>query len=213
MNPRTATLILLLGCLPPSQLMAQQELEVPEMTLKRSVWQNGIGTGFAEGALSIETKLVRGLGTDQGGSRVNHDLWLGQLLLGTILMEPCRPNRWYGGNLELTGQLIGGAQDHPEPAFFVAGNVGLRYHLSAIGRVVPFLTASIGISGTDIGEPDLSGTFQFNEQVGGGLRYFLSERRAIVLEYFFQHISNGSTSLPNHGANSHMFSLGFAWLY
>ena len=178
-----------------------------------TIWRAGIGEGFVKGAQSIELKLSRGFGVNRGGPKLAHDLWLGHVQWGMMLDDQWGKGHWYGGNLEVIGQLFGGAQDDPEPAYVVQFNGGLRYHFATGGRLVPFLAASVGAGATDIGLPDLSTTFQFNEQIGGGVRYFLDRHRAITLEYFRQHLSNASIKSPNHGVTSHCVSLGFAWLF
>lgn len=179
----------------------------------RSVWQAGIGEGFVAGAMSFEAKLSRGFGVSALGSLVAHDFWLSHAQLGYVPFDVWGEGRWYGGNLELTGQLMAGFQDQPESAYFFALDVGARYHFATGGRLMPFIAGNVGVSATDIGGPDLSGVFQFNEQIGAGVRYFINDRQAIVLEYFLQHISNAGISYPNKGANTHFVSLGFAWLF
>lgn len=179
----------------------------------RSIWQAGIGEGFVAGAMSFEAKLSRGFGVSALGSLVAHDFWLSHAQLGYVPFDVWGEGRWYGGNLELTGQLMAGFQDQPESAYFFALDVGARYHFATGGRLMPFIAGNVGVSATDIGGPDLSGVFQFNEQIGAGVRYFINDRQAIVLEYFLQHISNAGISYPNKGANTHFVSLGFAWLF
>jgi len=187
------------------------------LTLKpagaRSIWQAGIGEGFVAGAMSFEAKLSRGFGVSALGSLVAHDFWLSHAQLGYVPFDVWGEGRWYGGNLELTGQLMAGFQDQPESAYFFALDVGARYHFATGGRLMPFIAGNVGVSATDIGGADLSGVFQFNEQIGAGVRYFINDRQAIVLEYFLQHISNAGISYPNKGANTHFVSLGFAWLF
>lgn len=184
-----------------------------EPAVDPSIWQTGIGDGFVAGALSFEAKLSRGFGVSALGSLVAHDFWLVHAQLGYVPFDVWGEGRWYGGNLELTSQLMAGFQDRPKSAYFFALNVGARYHLATGGRLSPFIAGSIGVSATDIEGPDLSGVFQFNEQIGAGVRYFINDRQAIVLEYFLQHISNAGISDPNKGANTHFVSLGFAWLF
>ena len=200
-----------------SAAMAADQPE-PSITLEpvedeRAIWLDGIGSGFAKGAKSFELKLSRAWGVNRGGPTVAHDLWFVHAQLGHILHDTWGRGHWYGGNFEVTGLLFGGIQDHPEMAYFIGLNGGLRYHFATGGRLTPFLAASIGASATDIGEPDLGGVFQFNEQYGAGLRYFLNDRQAITLEYFSQHMSNARITQPNHGVNAHAVCIGFTWLF
>jgi hypothetical protein len=178
-----------------------------------SPWSGSIGDGFLKGARSFELKLSRGFGVNGHGPELAHDFWFGHGQMGYVLHDVWAADSWYGGNLEVTGQLFGGWQDHPDNAYFIGLNTGLRYHFATGGRLDPFIAGSIGVSLTDIGLPDLSTKFEFNEQIGAGVRYFLNDRKAVVLEYFAQHISNGSIRRPNNGVNAHFVSLGFSWFY
>jgi lipid A 3-O-deacylase len=209
--------LMLLPFMPTAVTAAEPIVDNVGLTLEpagnRSIWQAGIGEGFVAGAMSFEAKLSRGFGVSALGSEVAHDLWLVHAQLGYVPFDAWGEGRWYGGNLELTSQLMAGFQDRPQSAYFFALDVGARYHFATGGRLVPFIAGSIGVSATDIGGPDLSGVFQFNEQIGAGVRYFINDRQAIVLEYFLQHISNAGISYPNKGANTHFVSLGFAWLF
>jgi hypothetical protein len=51
-------------------------------------------------------------------------------------------------------------------------------------------------------------TRNFNEQVGVGLRIGGSTGRGAVVGYRFQHISNGSRSIPSPGINTHLVFVG-----
>lgn len=205
-------------CLVASSHVHAADKEQPGITLepptKRSeIWQDSVGDGFLEGAQSITLKISRGFGVAGGGPKNAHDLWYLQGQFGTVLNDTWGKGHWYAGNLEFTGQLIAGLQDHPETAYFFGLNGGLRYQFATGGRLNPFIAGSFGIAATDIGEPDLSTIFEFNEQIGAGLRYYLNDHQAITFEYFVQHISNADIREPNGGVNAHFISLGFAWLF
>jgi hypothetical protein len=144
---------------------------------------------------------------------VSHDLWLTQIQGGWMLTDVIEPDYWFGGNIEGVGQLLVGGADHPEGAYFLGLNAGLRYHFRTGTRIDPFIAGFFGLSMTDIGKPDLSGTFQFNESVGAGARYFVSEHHALALEYALWHVSNGGRRDPNFGVTAHVVSLGFGWMF
>jgi hypothetical protein len=177
------------------------------------VWHGEIGDGFAKGARSLEVKVSRAFGTTAMGSNAAHDLWLAQVQAGLMLADVMEPKYWFGGNLEGLAQITAGGQDRPHAAYFTSLNAGLRYHFRTGTAVVPFLTGSFGIGITDIDDPDATGKFQFNEQGGVGLRYFLNREQAITVEYGLWHISNGGMREPNDGVNAHVFTVGFGWLF
>jgi hypothetical protein len=168
---------------------------------------------FRKLAPSVEVKLARAFGTTETGSVQAHDLWLTAIQGGVMLTDVLCKNRWFGGNVEAIGLLMAGGQDSPEAAYFVGLNGGLGYHFHTGTFLDPFIRGSVGIAGTDAGEPDLGGKFQFNEQIGAGARFLLNEHHAITIEYAYWHVSNGGIREPNSGINAHLVSIGFAWLF
>jgi len=73
---------------------------------------------------------------------------------------------------------------------------------------VPFVNLGAGLSLTDIRGVDLSTAFEFNDQIGAGVHYFLSEDSAVTLQYRWFHLSNAGIRLPNNGTNMQMVVLG-----
>jgi predicted porin len=108
---------------------------------------------------------------------------------------------------------MAGGQDDPHAAYLVALNAGLRYHFRTGTRFVPFIGGTVGIALSDIDDADATGKFQFNQQVGGGVRYFFDKSTAVTLDYAIWHVSNAGLAEPNDGVNAHIFSLGLTWLF
>ena len=169
--------------------------------------------GFRKGIRTVEAKVGRVFGTTQGGSDVAHDLWVTQLQFGLMLSDVLVPDQWFAGNFEGTSHLLLAAQDNPDSGFLTGLDLGLRYHFLTRTRFVPFLAGSIGVGVTDIGAPDLSGKFQFNEQIGVGMRYFVNRTSALGIEYSLFHVSNGGIRHPNGGITAHVVSLGLSYLF
>jgi hypothetical protein len=175
--------------------------------------ESSVGDGFQKHSSSVEVKLIRAFGTTETGSVRSHNMWLTEIQGGLMLTDVVAGDHWWGGNVEGLAQFMIGGQDHPEGAYFTGLNGGLSYHVRTGTPVDPFVSGSIGIAATDVGPPDLSGTFQFNEQIGAGARYLLSKRHAITIAYAYWHVSNGGIREPNDGINAHLLSIGFAWLF
>lgn len=184
-----------------------------ETSPETTIWQGEIGDGFRKRTRTVEFKISRAFGTTEMGSKDSHDLWFAHLQGGLMLSGPLAQDRWFGGNIEGTLQLLGAMQDNPDSGYLTGVNFGLRYHFNTHTPIVPFLAGSIGVGATDIGSPDLSGTFQFNEEVGAGARYFFSRNTALSLEYAILHVSNGGIQDPNHGITAHMVTLGLSFLF
>lgn len=66
-----------------------------------------------------------------------------------------------------------------------------------------------GATATDIRQPDLSTTFEFNLQGGGGLHYFLRNDLALTFQWRFIHLFNAGIKFPNTGVNNSTFLPGF----
>lgn len=76
----------------------------------------------------------------------------------------------------------------------------LRWSGSRYGTLRPYLEGGIGlrlVSGTHIGERQLSTAFQFGERIGTGFSFGPQDRYEAGL--FVQHVSNGGIKKPNSG--------------
>jgi lipid A 3-O-deacylase len=177
------------------------------------IWENGIGSGFKKDTFQTGFFLGIGFGSKVLGSSVVHDLSLASVNVGWIFADNLAQNKWYRGNWELTGELFSGAQFHPEIRYIVGITPLLRYNFVTGGRWVPFVNLGSGVSLTDIGRPDLGGTFQFVSQGGGGLHYFFRRDAALTVEHRWVHVSNAGIKEPNFGANTQMFMAGIAWFF
>ena len=118
-------------------------------------------------------------------------------MLGRVMGE----GHWYRGNWELRGELFTGAQFSPDREWFVGFTPHLRYNFATGTRLIPFIDGGAGVTATSIGPPDLSGTFEFNLQAGGGALYFLSDHLALSVEARYVHWSCAGISDPNLGLN------------
>jgi len=202
-----------LVCIAVTALLAQSDVPATMDSQADSIWQNEVGNGFKKRAKSFEIKASRAFGTTDTGSSDAHDLWLGQLQFGIMLADVMEPDYWFGGNLEALGILIAGGQERPHAAYYTGANIGLRYHFRTGTPLVPFLAGSIGMGISDIDDVDATGKFQFNEQIGAGLRYFFDPTKAVTIDYGLWHISNGGFQEPNNGVNAHVFSIGFSVMF
>jgi opacity protein-like surface antigen len=69
------------------------------------------------------------------------------------------------------------------------------------------------VTATSIGPPDLSGTFEFNLQAGGGIQWFVKDNIAISIEGRYVHWSCAGISNPNLGLNGATGFLGLAFFF
>jgi len=188
----------------------QHEAFAPQPT---GIWQDGIGSGFRKNTMQSGFLVGGGFGKSAFGGREAHDLSLGAANAGWILTDVIGKDYFFKGNLEVIGELFGGAEFHPHTRYLTGVNALLRYNIATGTRWVPFLTCGAGLTLTDIGHPDLSGTFQFDPQGGVGTHYFFRENVAFTAEWRWLHLSNAGISEPNHGTNTQMFMGGITWFF
>jgi opacity protein-like surface antigen len=172
-----------------------------EIVQGHSIWQTAIGQGFRHDAQSLTVSVGATKGVEIFGSRQTHDLALFSLTYGHMLTGLLGEGHWYCGNLEIRAELFTGAQFSPETEWLVGLTPHLRYHFATGTRWVPFFDAGAGVTATGIGPPDLSGTFEFNLQAGGGVEWFIKDNLALSLEARYVHWSCGGINQPNLGLN------------
>ncbi len=176
---------------------AQESFE----TARPAIWQNGVGNGFEPGTRSFAVEAGANYGLAAFGSREAHHLALVDLSYGKVFGKVMGQEHWYRGNLEWRVQLFGGAEFSPDEEWLIGLTPHLRYNFATGTRWVPFFDLGAGVTATGIGPPDLSNTFEFNLQGGGGVQWFFAENLAATVEVRYLHMSCGGISHPNYGLN------------
>jgi hypothetical protein len=162
---------------------------------------------------NIGFTLGAGFGVKAMGSAQAHGLTDASIHVGKLLASDS-PTQWaLLRRLELAGELWTGAQYHPDTAYLVGFTPVARYHFLPGSRLAPFVDAGAGVTGTDIRHPDLSTTFEFNLQTGGGVQWFWRENAALTLQARYVHLSNAGIDSPNNGVNTFLFSSGLTWFF
>jgi lipid A 3-O-deacylase len=182
-------------------------------TQQSSIWKTDVGGGFRKNILDAGLTAGSGFGLNILGSKQSHELALVYGHMGWMATDVLFKDRWYQGNLELWGEVFAGRQNHPEKDDVYGLTIGPRYHFITGSRWVPFVDAGAGVSGTDIGEPDLGSKFEFNLQLGAGTHYFFLDNFALTLQVRGIHLSDAYIKLPNHGANALLFLVGATYFF
>ena len=172
-----------------------------------------MGEGFNKGAEELGFSAGAGLGAKVFGGGRYHDWYLGAVQYGWVISGVVERDHWYRGNWELLGEAFGGRQFVPEAADFAGIAPLLRYNFAPGHRWVPFIDAGAGLTYTDIRDRDLSADFEFNLQLGVGVRYFLRDDLALTVQYRFIHISDAGITSPNLGVNNNTVLLGMSWFF
>jgi lipid A 3-O-deacylase len=177
------------------------------------IWENGVGEGFRSTVKTFSIEPGVALGMKIFGSRQAHDLALISLSYGHMLGPVIGEGHWYCGNPELRIELFAGGEYSPESESFVGLTPHLRYNFATGTRWIPFFDLGAGVSATSIGPPDLSGTFEFNLQLGGGVHWFLRDNLALTSEVKYLHMSCAGIHPPNLGLNSVAWMIGVTWFF
>jgi lipid A 3-O-deacylase len=185
----------------------------PAQPTGSSVWMDHIGLGLEKGTMEADLSLGASVGAHIFGGSETHDFALAKLMFGLVLSDEVAKEHWYRGQWEVLGEVFGGGQFEPGNAYVVGVTPGLRYDFATGTRWVPFFDAGAGASATDIGHPDLGGTFQFNLQTGPGLHYFVAKNAAITIQYRYLHLSSAGLEKPNNGVNTSVFYVGMGWFF
>ena len=147
------------------------------------------------------------------GSEQHHYLAMGSLAYGHMLGHVLGEGHWWRGNPELRLELFSGAQFDPDTRWFVGLTPHLRYNFATGTRWIPFVDGGAGVTATSIGRPDLSGTFEFNLQPGGGVLWFIKDNLALDLEARYVHWSDAGINHPNLGLNGVTGLLGLTYFF
>ena len=174
---------------------------------------SGGGHGLREGALHTGLDLGEGLGAVGFHTPFDHDIAIASLHLDRVLSPLVARGTWYSGHWEWLNEVFGGTQYYPMSRYVCGVMMGLRYDVATGTRWVPFAEAGVGLTATDIGGPDLSGNFQFNDQAGFGFYYFFRDDLAVTVHYRWLHLSNGGLIPPNHGINTQTLLGGLTWFF
>ncbi|HWV98145.1 MAG TPA: acyloxyacyl hydrolase [Candidatus Acidoferrum sp.] len=121
---------------------------------------------------------------------------------------------FFRGNFEVAGEGFGSGI-FVGPGSYIAGvTLWGRYNFVRPGcRWVPYAQAGAGMVSTDIDRGIVGQPFNFNLDLGAGVRWFIRPQWALNFEYRFQHISNANTGKKNLGINADGPVLGISYLF
>jgi len=177
------------------------------------IWEEGIGAAYREDVLEAGFAVGAGPGLEVIGSTEEHDLAQLSGRFGWVFAGPIGAGMLLGGRPELLWEAFWTEQFQPEVRAGIGGSVGIRWNFLSRSRWVPYIDWQMGMGWTDIGEPDLTGKFQFNLRPGIGSHFFLRDDLALTLEARWFHMSNAGLHAPNHGTNTLLFMVGFGWFF
>jgi len=136
------------------------------------------------------------------------------LQLGYMLGDVKRKG-WWRGNLELAAEGFGNAVFEGPGGYIAGATLWLRYNFVPRWSpgLVPYVEAGAGVVSTDIDHHIVGQPFNFNLDLGVGMRYFIARDWALDLECRYQHISNANLGRKNLGINSIGPVLGISYFF
>ena len=94
-----------------------------------------------------------------------------------------------------------------------AAPLGLQVNFRPRKKIQPFVGSSGGFLYFNERTPNFVGTrFAFTADVGGGVEFRLSHKRAVTVGYKYYHISNGDRGIENPGFDNNLFYFGYTFL-
>jgi hypothetical protein len=107
-----------------------------------------------------------------------------------------------GDRLEYAAALDGFQYLTPTGYFVGLMPLGARYAIGN-GRIHPYASLELGFGWTDLEElREISRRFNFQFQVGMGVRGQVTEKSAWTVDVLYAHVSNAGTVHPNLGLNA-----------
>lgn len=90
--------------------------------------------------------------------------------------------------------------------------LGFKVNFSQQSWIKPFVAASVGFLyfQDDVPVPR-SSRFNFTPEIGLGVQFFLTPKRALTIGYKLHHMSNANTGRSNPGMDSHVIYAGFSF--
>lgn len=164
---------------------------------------------------SIEWGILAGgaLPIDAHTARSDRRLSLLAVEIGRIVSKP-HGRGVVAGQFEILMQVMPIAVRGPEDFWGVGlSPLFFRWNFSGTRRVRPFAEVSGGLMLIDWDTPGPGRIARnFNEQAGLGIRIGHGSGRGVIVGYRYQHISNGSPSLPSPAVDTHLVYAGFSMI-
>lgn len=165
-------------------------------------------TAYRKG--SIDWSVIAGgaLPVDLLAARSDRRLSLAAVEVGRIMSAPLGPGA-LGGQFEILLQVMPVVVRGPEEFWGVGISPIFRWSFTGWKGLRPFAELSAGLMLIEWDTPEAGRVGRnFNQQMGVGARIGNPSGRALIAGYRFQHISNGSPSLPSPAVDTHLIYVG-----
>ena len=133
--------------------------------------------------------------------------------LGYLPFKPLAAGTPVYGAFEIGVEPLYQQYISPKQSYFAGLGATFRYHFLGIGRIVPYAELAGFAGRTNLKITEIRSDFSFMLYGGVGASYFVTDRTAVYTGYRYEHVSNGNTSRPNRGFESHVGVLGMSFFF
>jgi hypothetical protein len=141
------------------------------------------------------------------------EFWDAGVRFGLLPFETMAKGSPLYGAIEIGLQPMYQRYVEPQERLWAGLSAVVRYHFLALGMFVPYVELAGSAGGTDLNLPEIRSDFAFLIFGGVGASVFFHDRTAAYAGYRWQHVSNGNTSRPNRGFESHVAVLGLSLFF
>src|SRR5579871_3524240 len=146
-----------------------------------SVQSNASENPFQRGKYELNLSsgiMISPIGADRNRPTLNYTL--SGIEFGWMLTDVSH-NGWFRGNLEVTGQIIGGAVYFGPGNYLAGATAWARYNFvpQQHWQVIPYIQGGAGAEAIDMDTRLVGGGFAFNLNVGVGARYLVANNWSI----------------------------------
>ena len=133
--------------------------------------------------------------------------------LGYLPLKPLAAGSPLHGAFEIGFEPLYQQYISPKQSYFAGLGATFRYHFLGLGRIVPYAELAGFAGRTNLKITEIRSDFTFMLYAGAGASYFVTDRTAVYTGYRYEHVSNGNTSRPNRGFESHVGVLGMSFFF
>jgi hypothetical protein len=171
---------------------------VTQQSPVENLFQSGIHEATAGAGVMFSPFIAT-----HGRPTLNYELT--EIQLGYMLTD-VHGSCFWRGNVEVAGSAFGGPIITGQGSYVAGATAWLRYNIvPKAGHFVPFA----GLTTTDNNEL-VGQDFNFNLNLGAGVKYFFKPTWSVNLEYRYQHLSDANLTPHNLGVNADGPMLGIS---
>ena len=169
---------------------------------------------FMQGSIVVSPEVAYGHQFDLEGKPDYTDLDFANIgvRVGWLPFRPFGPGP-LRGSVEIGLEPLYQHYISPKQNYFAGLGVTFRYYWLSLGRFVPYVELAGFGGGTNLKVAEIRSDFAFLLWGGVGASYFVTDRTAVYTGYRYEHVSNGGTSRPNRGFESHVGVLGMSFFF